>query len=118
MTPQEKLFLQTVGKCVARLYEARIKSLEGKIADLETQFAELPSVSSAYRGVWDELKSYRRGEYVTLDGALWHANCGTMVRPGKNSHWRLAVKSGEAKHMAQPFLDAQKDAVQHDHRTV
>jgi translation initiation factor IF-1 len=43
------------------------------------------------------------------------ANCTTTHRPGKNNHWRMWVKSGDAKQMAQPFLDAGMQQHEHQH---
>jgi len=132
----EKRFLQTVGRFIgerfktwiaplvhrvekieeligghpvklSRADEARFAGLEAKLEELETQFAELPSLSTVNRGPWSELKTYRRGEYVSHEGGLWHCNCTTMNRPGKSNHWRLAVKCGGANELARPFLDAQ-----------
>jgi hypothetical protein len=82
MHTSEKLFLQTIGKFIAERYERRISNLEAKVEELETQRAELPLLAEAYQGVWKENRSYRRGQFATYRGGLWHANTGTMSKPG------------------------------------
>jgi hypothetical protein len=57
-------------------------------ADLEAQPAFM------YCGVWTEGTDYRRGDFVTHDGSMWHAWQATRDRPGTSQAWQLAVKRG------------------------
>lgn len=48
-----------------------------------------------YKGVWQASQDYRRGDLVTFDGSVWHANATTRAKPGSGSKaWTLAVKRG------------------------
>jgi|SRR5215831_8251778 len=48
-----------------------------------------------YRGPWDPARRYAKGDVVTIDGSMWHANTDTERRPGDGSgEWTLAVKRG------------------------
>ena len=79
---------RAVGEAIGTLLresEARVKALEAKINRLETAMAEFRFV-----GQWQEHKSYKAGNFVTL-GAVWHANADTTSRPGTDSDWTLAV---------------------------
>src|SRR5262245_1466685 len=61
-----------------------------KIAALE---AKMPSIE--YREVWRAGQDYRRGNFVTHNGAMWHCNVDhTQSRPGTDKGWKLAVKNG------------------------
>ena len=44
-------------------------------------------------GVWQQ-QQYERSNFCTMNGGLWHAEMRTQSRPGTDSTWRLAVKSG------------------------
>lgn len=61
---------------------------------VDEEFAQRPDLS--YHGVWKEGTHYRRGNWVTYSGSLWHCNdTGTTDRPGDGSEgWTLAVKKG------------------------
>jgi integrin beta 3 len=48
-----------------------------------------------YRGVWSNENEYRRGNWVTWGGSLWHCDeGGTVEKPGSSDDWTLAVKKG------------------------
>jgi len=50
-----------------------------------------------YRGVFVPGHLYERGDLVTVDGSMWHANSDTTARPGEAAtaaDWTLAVKRG------------------------
>ena len=68
----------------------RMQRLEARIKDLEAR-GELK-----YCGIWREGDEYARGNFVTTNGSLWHAEAKTTSRPGTDSTWRLAVKQGTA----------------------
>lgn len=56
---------------------------------------EFPFVIPAmiYRGVFKE-GAYERGDTVTWDGSLWHANTDTDEKPGISKSWQLVAKKG------------------------
>ena len=48
----------------------------------------------AFKGQWTEGAQYRRGNFVSLGGQVYHANADTQSRPGTDGSWTLACKSG------------------------
>jgi hypothetical protein len=71
---------------------ARLKAVEARIAELEQQQRK----GMCYRGVWRAEAVYRKGEWVTRDGSMWHAQQDTTPgdRPGDTPSWQLVVKRG------------------------
>ena len=76
---------EAIERAVGAAIGAVVRELEAQIEQLETAMAEF-----AYRGNWQEGKSYRRGNFVTL-GSVWHACVDTNSRPGVNSTWTMVV---------------------------
>jgi phage portal protein BeeE len=63
-------------------------------ADGEASFCRLAFPVPLYMGVW-QAGDYTRGDMVTRDGGVWHANADTHGTPGHaDSGWQLAVKRG------------------------
>lgn len=84
---------------------ARFDPSQKQVRDLvEAAIMDRPLPS--YAGVFDEERSYRKGEFVTDGGSLWHCNAETTTgeKPGKSEVWTLAVKRGR------DGKDAGKDA--------
>jgi hypothetical protein len=84
--------IPAIGECLAELRrdcEVRINVLEASVARLEDAIKEF-----RYLGAWQEGKRYRRGNFVTLGGSIWHANSDSDSRPGSDDTWTLACKSG------------------------
>lgn len=48
----------------------------------------------AYRGVYKSGEHYKRGEFATHQGGLWHCNRNTGDSPGSSDAWQLSVKRG------------------------
>lgn len=75
--------------------DAQSEDLNQRIGAIEAR-GEL-----AYCGVWQDAKGYRRGNFVTHKGALWHCNAHETDAhddaPGVSDVWQLAVKSGKDK---------------------
>lgn len=63
--------------------------LEKRLATLEAR------TPFSYEGVFDGSKKYQRGNFVTHDGSLWHAERETRSEPGAGADWKLAVKKGK-----------------------
>jgi hypothetical protein len=75
---------------IKRPLEDRLVALEARIEKLEAR-GELK-----YCGIWQQDHQYERGNFVTMNGGLWHAEMKTTSCPGSDSTWRLAVKSPRA----------------------
>jgi hypothetical protein len=48
----------------------------------------------SFKGQWAEFKTYKAGNFVSMGGQVYHANVDTDSRPGTDSMWTLACKSG------------------------
>lgn len=69
------------------------KQLAERIAALESQAESFKDFG--YQGVWKSGDVYRRGNFVTDGGGLWHCEQATQSRPGTNGDdWKLCVKNG------------------------
>lgn len=63
---------------------ARVKTLEGELKDVR---------QLRYCGVFREKQLYRKGNFITHSGSLWHCNKDTTTKPGDASgDWTLSVK--------------------------
>jgi hypothetical protein len=66
---------------------------------LLARLAELENRTKAFRyvGTWDAAGTrYEAGNFVTMDGSLWHCNFDTASRPGKDvGAWTLVCKRGQ-----------------------
>ncbi len=61
----------------------------------DVTFASLAFPVPVYLGIWQP-GDYQRGDMVTRDGGVWHANRETSGVPGlPDSGWQLAVKRGQ-----------------------
>jgi hypothetical protein len=84
-------FVAVMGRVVAEINretDAKIAAFEAKISGLQAAMQEF-----AYKGAWTE-RQYRTGNFVSMGGQVYHANADTTSRPGSDSSWTLAVKSG------------------------
>jgi hypothetical protein len=64
--------------------------LSARIPDLESRMSEFQ-----YCGVWHD-RAYKRGNFVTYDGSVWHCNVDTCTKLGADPIvWTLAVKHGK-----------------------
>jgi hypothetical protein len=67
------------------------------VREVEARFAaKLEEVTKelVFKGQWDESAHYRRGNFVSMGGQIYHCNADTIFRPGTDSAWTLAVRSG------------------------
>jgi hypothetical protein len=72
--------MRSYGQTLAKLIDGRVQKLAGTMS---------------YEGVYEEGKSYKKGQFVTFGGSLWHCNAPTSIQPGiGSSTWVLAVKKG------------------------
>jgi hypothetical protein len=75
--------------------EDRIVQLEQRLAALEQRLEAAERRGLEYLGVWRDGVTYKRGDAVTCDAAIWVAKGRTTHRPGDgpDSGWQLAVKA-------------------------
>jgi hypothetical protein len=73
-----------------------MRESEQQCAALEAQITGLRSAMEQFRyvGPWAEHKTYRAGNFCSMGGQVYHANTDTDSRPGTDSTWTLAVRSG------------------------
>jgi hypothetical protein len=84
--------VEVMGRVVAEINretDAKIAALEAKINGLQAAMQEFRFV-----GQWAEFKTYKAGNFVSMGGQIFHANADTNSRPGMDSTWTLACKSG------------------------
>lgn len=110
MTPDEKNFLQTVGRFVqqrikawtapiterAVKLQAQIDQLQLQVRELKSQVRELEEGGIKYCGIYQRAAVYKRGDCVTYGGSMWCAvtDVQPMEWPGKADCWQLSVKHG------------------------
>jgi hypothetical protein len=81
---------EAVGMAIAEMLGETEARLTAKIAALEARISEFKFV-----GQWAEFKTYRAGNFVSVGGQVYHCNADNVgSRPGTDSNWVLAVKSG------------------------
>ena len=87
-----KLIVEVMGRVLLVIHQ----ETDAKFAALEAQITGLRNAMSEFKfvGQWQEIKTYKAGNFVTTGGQVWHCNSDTNSRPGMDSTWSLAVKSG------------------------
>jgi len=62
----------------------------------ETKELRITTPIAIYRGVYVDGRIYERGDFVTVNGSLYHCDSDTTARPGEGAkEWTLAVKRGK-----------------------
>ena len=90
-------WLPLVGLFVKDQIEKANAPLLRRIDELEAYAKDF-----TYRGVWHE-GTYKRGNFVTHQGCIWHCNADTCVKPGTDPvAWTLSVKKGRDGSDAEP----------------
>jgi hypothetical protein len=81
----ESEILSALGEINGPGFAERLSAIEAQAAHFE---------NFGYVGVWREGGTYQRGNFVTMDGGLWHCcRDDATTRPGTNGDdWRLCVK--------------------------
>lgn len=65
-----------------------------EIGALQARIANLESCPFEYTGAHVNGQQYRKGQFASQGGSVWHANTATTQRPGDGPAWTLAVKAG------------------------
>lgn len=79
-------------KLAVFIAEALKRHVFPRLDKLEAAAAEEKGLT--YEGAFEPGRAYRKGQFVTCAGSVWHANCATTQRPGDGPAWTLAVKRG------------------------
>lgn len=90
-----KAIFEIIGHTLRRAI-ANDEHLQKRIGELEQRLEKAES-DTRYRGVWQSSEQYKRGDWSTHSGGLWHCNdlCSGQ-RPGDGSRfWKLMVKSSK-----------------------
>lgn len=84
-----------VGVDLADRLAAGVRAYVAKsVAPLSARLATIEAKGwPEYMGVHQVGRTYLRGQFVTHDGSLWHANRETVTRP-PGGDWTLAAKKG------------------------
>lgn len=84
---------------VLRDYVARaVEPIGPRLLAIEKRLTEMEKSPFVYEGVYQSARNYSRGTFVTFDGAIWHCNKPSVgQKPGTDSSWSLACKSGGAR---------------------
>lgn len=70
----------------------------------ETKELRITTPIAIYRGVYVDGKIYERGDFVTVNGSLYHCDTDTTARPGEGAkEWTLAVKRGKDDRKGAPW---------------
>lgn len=98
MTPeQQKEFIKAVALFVADEVKQGLEPLQRELAalTLKLEHAELRARELRYAGTWSDKGRYRKGNFCTHSGALWHCNFDDVATVPGHDHdgWTLAVKS-------------------------
>lgn len=86
--------MMTIREKIAYLSQVIRRALQPRLYALEQRIAELERHPFSYSGVFEDGCNYRRGEFVSHRGSLWHRNFETASRPGEDASWTLCVKKG------------------------
>jgi hypothetical protein len=105
MTPEQKNFLQTVGRFIDRRMTEKMLTLQGQFDQQKAEMRELRSLlvetqakldADIWCGVWNEQTAYEQGNKCSHAGSVWLClRSGTMARPGTaTKDWVLICKRG------------------------
>src|SRR5262245_34604276 len=86
----QKYASEVIAPGVARAIDALMSEAEERY----TEKLEAVTKEFTFRGPWVDGETYRRGNFVTMGGQVYHASYDTKSRPGSDGTWLLAVKSG------------------------
>ena len=64
------------------------------LVETTDRVAALERAPFEYAGAHENGKGYRKGQFATHEGSLWHCNRATVQRPGDGGDWTLAAKKG------------------------
>jgi hypothetical protein len=101
----EKLVEDTILKLRDRVsaLEARLASRDAGLVPMGEPLDELVREAESgpvlrWRGLWDEDITYRPGEVVCANSALWVCGApGTTSKPGTSAGWRLVLKTPDLR---------------------
>ncbi|MGE3875786.1 MAG: hypothetical protein AB7F74_22765 [Parvibaculaceae bacterium] len=89
--------ISDVNKAIEEIDEAFLlmkEYVDKKDAEISDRLKAIETKSFPYRGVYQASEIYRRGDFVTLQGSMWHCTRDTQNKPGASDDWQLAVKAG------------------------
>lgn len=76
-------------KAIGKVIGENRRELEQRIIKLEEAMKEF-----TFKGTWTEGAQYKRGNFVSMGGSIYHCEHDTASRPGSDNNWTIAVKSG------------------------
>ena len=82
-------YSKQIAPVIAGAIDKAVAPIKLRIAELEAAQAEFK-----YCGVHEAGREYKRGNFATADGSIFHCNRTTTARPGDGDAWTLACKRG------------------------
>ena len=82
-------YSREIAPVIAGAIDKAVAPIKVRIAELEAAQAEFK-----YCGVHEAGREYKRGNFATADGSIFHCNRTTTARPGDGDAWTLACKRG------------------------
>lgn len=55
---------------------------------------QVRTFADVYQGVYENGRTYERGQLVTWGGSLWLSQAEAKAKPGESAEWKLVVKKG------------------------
>lgn len=87
--------VEAIAEVLPEFVAQELAPLRAELEALRAELAEAKASPFEFTGVWIEGKAYRRGQFATKGGSVWHCNQATTVQPGDGSGaWTLAVQRG------------------------
>jgi hypothetical protein len=83
----DDVLAKAIGTAIGELMREVEDRFAKKLEDVAREFC--------FKGTWSGGMSYKRGNFVSMGGQLYHANFDNRdSRPGSDGSWSLAVRSG------------------------
>ena len=113
MTAAQVKYDSAFEKFLVQLCSGVFKEVNAQFASLEAKLARLETATQQFKfvGQWAEFKTYKSGNFVSMGGQVYHANVDTDSRPGADSTWTLACKSGRDGRDGKDFASPEPRAV-------
>ncbi|CAM5277219.1 hypothetical protein [Rhodanobacter lindaniclasticus] len=96
MTPAQRAAPVNMGELVDSMAKTLVllKKLDSRLAAFADRLNIVEAKGITYTGTYQRSAEYKRGDFATHKGSMWHAVRQTQDEPGVSNAWQLAVKAG------------------------